>query len=80
MAEIEFLGRLSDIFETPIEKTLPAHIKTITDLRRWLGAELGHDQLDQPTIRAIVNQKIAPDNQPISNEDMIAFYPPVGGG
>ena len=80
MAKIEFLGRLSVPFGETLTKPLPDQITTVAQLKLWLDTELGDTHLNSPSVRAIVNHKIAPDYQAISDTDVIAFYPPVGGG
>ena len=79
MAKIEFLGRLSDQCGRMQDVTLPQAIEDVATLRRWLNNSLEGDPL-APSIRAIVNGKVAAETQTISNEDTIAFFPPVGGG
>jgi len=80
MATLEFLGRLSDQFETPLQLSLPAEVGKIEQLRVWLNAELNCDVFTQASIRAIVNQQIASESTSINNTDTITFFPPVGGG
>ena len=80
MAELEFLGRLSVAFGDKMTKALPANINTVASLKLWLDTEHGGAHLSAPTVRAIVNHKIASDSQAITDNDIIAFYPPVGGG
>ncbi|MEP6343615.1 MAG: MoaD/ThiS family protein [Maricaulaceae bacterium] len=80
MATVEFLGRLSDNCGPTQEITLPASLTNITALRDYLNAQLDGAPLTSATIRAIVNGKVATDTQTITNEDTIAFFPPVGGG
>ena len=80
MAKIEFLGRLSDKCGRMQNLTLPQSIKDVTSLRTWLNNNLDGAPLDSSSIRAIVNGKVAGETQTISNEDTIAFFPPVGGG
>ncbi len=80
MAQFEFLGRLTDQLDSPIELSVPPEIKTIARLRLWLNTSLDCDLFSDPTIRAIVNDNMASDTTIINNEDKIVFYPPVGGG
>ena len=85
MANILFFGRLADIAggrERDVQ--LPAEVKTLGQLRDWLGA--GNpalaEALDKPSIRAAINKTIAPvrEDLTISDSDEIAFMPPVSGG
>ena len=80
MAQIEFLGRLSDQCGRTQDVTLPASVTDIAALRLWLNANYEGEPLSSPSIRAIVNGSISTDAQTISNKDTIAFFPPVGGG
>ena len=80
MATIEFLGLLSDRCGRTQELTLPRSIKDVASLRTWLNNSLEGAPLASSSIRAIVNGKVADEMHAISNEDTIAFFPPVGGG
>ena len=80
MATIEFLGLLSDRCGRTQELTLPRSIEDVASLRTWLNNNLEGEPLASPSIRAIVNGKVAGERQSVSNEDTIAFFPPVGGG
>ena len=80
MAKIEFLGQLSDRCGRTPDLTLPKSIGDVASLRRWLNNSYEGDPLTSPSIRAIVNGKVAGEMQRVSNEDTIAFFPPVGGG
>jgi len=80
MAELEFLGRLSERFAPKMQLSIPASIKSIAALRPWLNEQLDSDAFSHPSIRAIVNGKVTAEDGAISDKDIIAFYPPVGGG
>ena len=80
MAKIEFLGQLSDQCGRRQDVTLPQSIENVASLRTWLNNNLEGKPLASASIRAIVNGKVAGEMQVISNEDTIAFFPPVGGG
>ena len=80
MAKIEFLGQLSDKCGRTKELTLPQSIEDVASLRTWLNNNLDGAPLASSSIRAIVNGKVAGEMQIISNQDTIAFFPPVGGG
>ena len=80
MAHIEFLGRLSDICGPAQDITLPKTVTTIATLRIWLNTQYVGEPLSCPSVRAIVNGGVVTDTHPISNSDIVAFFPPVGGG
>jgi molybdopterin converting factor subunit 1 len=82
MATLLFLGRLADsLGQTEQSCDLPPNIRTSTHLRAWLDER--HDLngvLLEPTVRVAINDEIISDPAPLSNTDVIAFLPPVGGG
>lgn len=80
MATVEFLGKLSDSCGPTQDLTLPQTIATVAALRDYLNTQFDGAPLASTTIRAIVNGKVATDAQTLTNEDTIAFFPPVGGG
>ena len=80
MAKIEFLGSLSDQCGRTQDMIIPQSIEDVASLRTWLNNNLDGAPLASSSIRAIVNGKVARETQTISNEDTIAFFPPVGGG
>jgi molybdopterin converting factor subunit 1 len=82
MAQILYFGRLVDVTHTPDETLdIPTGISTTTQLRAWLDARLNTaGALLEPTVRLAVNNEIVKDPHPITNQDEIAFMPPVGGG
>ena len=82
MAQILYFGRLVDVTQKPNETLdIPTGISTTTQLRTWLDARLNTaDALLEPTVRLAVNNEIVNDPHPITNQDEIAFMPPVGGG
>lgn len=80
MAQFEFLGRLSDQYESPMQLSIPQSVATLAALRLWLNTHLQTDQFSQPSIRAIVNANMVTDTAAVTDTDDIVFYPPVGGG
>lgn len=80
MAKIEFLGRLSDQCGRTQDLSLPQSIEDVASLRTWLNNKFDGAPLASSSIRVIVNGEVAGETQTISNEDTIAFFPPVGGG
>lgn len=80
MAKIEFLGRLSDSCGPAKDIRISDDIKDVANLRKWLNTQLDEEPLSARNIRAIVNGAIVSEEHLISNSDIIAFFPPVGGG
>lgn len=80
MAKIEFLGHLSDTCGPAQNISLPETVTQIAGLRDWLNSRFENAPLAPPSIRAIVNGAVVTDDKVISNTDIIAFFPPVGGG
>lgn len=66
---VEFLGRLSVRYGA--SKVMTG--ESIASLRAQLD-------LNDPTVRAVVNDVIVADTQAIASGDRVAFLPPVGGG
>lgn len=63
-------------------RELPSGVKTVGDLRNWLSARGDRWVALRPgqSVRAAVNQELAPANRPIAEGDEVAFFPPVTGG
>lgn len=65
------------------EITLPEDVGTALDLIHWLSARGGGyaDAFSNlETVRVAINQEHAGHDQPITDDDEIAFFPPVTGG
>ena len=75
--EVEYCGRLSDVFGARAELALPEGIATVSSLRAHLDSD---GQLLHPSIRAVVNNAVVPETHPVRGGDRVAFLPPVGGG
>ena len=82
MAHVYYFGKLSDIAGHLSETIpLPASISDTRSLRAWLDAERGFEgALMHRTVRTAINNEIVVDPHPVTDEDEIAFLPPVGGG
>jgi molybdopterin converting factor subunit 1 len=82
MAKILYFGRLSDISGATEESLdLPENISTAGELRRFLDLRFEADgALLEPTVRIAVNNELCFDETSLSENDEIAFMPPVGGG
>lgn len=83
MARLLFFGKLGDLAgERMRERALPDGVATVDQLIAAITAEdaaLG-EALAAPSVRFIVNEKIADAGGAISDGDEIAFLPPVSGG
>lgn len=82
MTKVLYFGRLSDLTGVQSEKvSLPPGIKTAGELRVWLDDRFeAGGQLRDETVRIALNNEITFDSALISEQDEIAFMPPVGGG
>ncbi|MEM9739932.1 MAG: MoaD/ThiS family protein [Pseudomonadota bacterium] len=82
MALITYWGKLADLVGTASEThTLPEDVRDTQTLRRWLdGEKSGHGVLMDPANRIAVNDEIVAEPAPVSDQDQLAFLPPVGGG
>jgi len=58
--------------------TLPADVRDTEKLRAWLGSD--HPDLLDPSVRIAVNAELTPRLWPFSEDDEIAFLPPMSGG
>jgi molybdopterin converting factor subunit 1 len=62
---------------------LPADVTTVAALVDWLaGRSAGHARAfeNRDVIRAAVNQDFADPQDPVTQGDEVAFFPPVTGG
>lgn len=83
MARILFFGKLADAAGgRSRDFSLAPDTRTIDDLVSALSA--GEAALaaafNETSVRFIVNEMVAPRDAAISDEDEIAFLPPVSGG
>lgn len=65
------------------EIRLPENVTTISELATYLrGRSAGHDNAlrNLKTVRVAINRKFANLESPITDDDDIAFFPPVTGG
>lgn len=83
MARLLFFGALQDaagIRERDV--ALPAHVRTVDDLRAWLAAEdpaLGA-RLAAPGVRCAIDRAFAQNNAALAGAEEIAFMSPLSGG
>ena len=61
---------------------LPANIRDVTDLVRWLRERGGHwdSALTDRQLHVAINQVIAGPDSTIKDGDEVAWFPPVTGG
>ena len=79
MTDVLFFGRLRDsVGASALEVELPAGVRDTDSLRAWLGQE--HPALNDASVRIAVNAELRPGGAPISENDEIAFLPPMSGG
>ncbi|HEY2011613.1 MAG TPA: MoaD/ThiS family protein [Rhizomicrobium sp.] len=84
MVRLVFLGKLGDVAPAELaEIALPGGVRTLSDLREWLGRtvpHLGHVLAATPT-RLVLNQVVAHDmSAAVRDGDEVAFMPPMSGG
>jgi molybdopterin synthase sulfur carrier subunit len=84
MVRLVFLGKLGDAAPAELtEIVLPGEVRTLSDLRDWLGRtapHLGRALAATPT-RLVLNQVVAHDmSAAVRDGDEIAFMPPMSGG
>jgi molybdopterin converting factor small subunit len=84
VVRLVFLGKLGDAAPADLaEIALPHDVKTLSDLRDWVGrtTPLLERAMAATRVRMILNQAVAHDmSANISDGDEIAFMPPMSGG
>ena len=77
-----FGGLREQVGQSSITLSLPKHVVTLADLRDQLIAQGGQWQSLQRSknLRAAVNQTMATFDSVVSDDDEVAFFPPVTGG
>ncbi|MAU86324.1 MAG: molybdopterin converting factor subunit 1 [Alphaproteobacteria bacterium] len=73
----EIIGKREEIIE------LPEKVKTINDLIYWLSLEDNSYKIafeDTNKLKYAINQILSQQNDKITNNDEIAFFPPMTGG
>lgn len=73
MTTIGFYGRLAERFGREVEVDLPSGATVATIRERFAG-------LDAATVRALVNDSTATEDQAIGPGDRVDFLPPLSGG
>ena len=84
MVRLVFLGKLGDAAPADLsEVALPGEVKTLSDLRDWVGrtAPLLGRAIATTQTRIVLNQSVAHDMSAcVRDGDEIAFLPPMSGG
>lgn len=65
------------------EVALPAEIRTVADLARWLagrGEEYAYAFENPDIVRAAIDKKHVKPDAPVTGAREIAFFPPMTGG
>ena len=73
----EIIGKREEIIE------LPERVKTIDDLINWLSLADNSYKIafeDKNKLKYAINQILSQQNDKITNNDEIAFFPPMTGG
>ncbi len=82
MARLLFFGKLGDIAGGRVRDFALGDATSIFTLKAAIAKvdpELG-SALAEPSVRCIVNEVVSQGDGPISDDDEIAFIPPVSGG
>ena len=78
-----FFGKLADLAgQREYQLARPESVATVADLSRYLGGEFERltGELDKSSVRYVVNEEICPATMAVSEDDEVAFLPPVSGG
>lgn len=81
--DIWYLARIREALACDHEQVeLEDGIETVQDLLRWLSerGEIWQRTLLEEKVLIAVNQTVASKHTTISDQDEIAFFPPVTGG
>ncbi len=82
--KVLYFARLREIVGMSSEElSLPEGVADVAGLRNWLAARGGvwQQALDScRQVRAAVNQELVADTAAITDDDEVAFFPPVTGG
>ncbi len=83
MITLHYFANLRETLGTDSEELIwQQELNTVTSLKHYLSSRANQWSCfsSSSTILTAINQKIANDNDPISDGDEIAFFPPVTGG
>ena len=74
---LNFFGSLGERLGRSRELALPDHVRTVGDLRAFLGDEAVRDVA---RVRVVVNDVVAGENQCVAGARSVDFLPPLSGG
>lgn len=77
---IEFYGRLADIFGRSLTVTPSQSPTSLADLRNQLAEDYDCPEIRQPSIRALLNETMACDTAEVSENQLVTFLSPLSGG
>jgi molybdopterin synthase sulfur carrier subunit len=80
MIRVLFFGRVADAIGRSLDVEPPPEVRTVGELRRWLGAQDGRGILLKPGVRASVDREVAPDETPLRDGAEVAFFSLFSGG
>jgi molybdopterin synthase sulfur carrier subunit len=79
MARILLFGKLAEIAGwRRRDIVLPHDVKTLSGLRAYLAD--AHPEIGAASTRAAINRHVAHLDDPVTDDDEIAFMPPMSGG
>lgn len=79
MARILLFGKLAETAGwRERHLALPADIKTLSALRAYLADS--HQEIGAASTRTAVNKRLVHGDDPVSDDDEVAFMPPMSGG
>jgi molybdopterin synthase sulfur carrier subunit len=81
MINVLFFAQIREVLKTD-RIQLQQNFESVGELRKALQETdaLWHEYLAVGRTLVAVNQTISSDNTPLSNNDEVAFFPPVTGG
>ncbi len=77
---IEFYGQIGEAFGGPVEVPLPSGGIQVSELRSLLARQCDGGAILNKSVRACVNDEIAPENQWVMAGDRVEFLSPFSGG
>lgn len=77
---VEFYGSISSLFGGGVDLILPTEGETVTRIRQRLADD--HDAMEilHVSVRALVNDVIAQEDQLVKPSDSLEFMTPFSGG
>jgi molybdopterin synthase sulfur carrier subunit len=80
MVRVLFFGRVADAIGRGLDIELPEGVRTVGELRRWLGGQEGREMLLKPGVRASVDKEVAGEDAPVRDGAEVAFFSLFSGG